>query len=162
MDIIKPVQGDSDLEAAARVVRAAFATVAAEFDLTPENCPTHASFVTAEQLAAMGERGAELFGLFADGEPLGFAALEDAGGGVFYVEKLAVLPEYRHAGYGAQLMRFACDLAVIRGGTRVSIGIIDESEELADWYARLGFTDKERIEFPHLPFTVRIMEKELE
>jgi hypothetical protein len=60
MDIIKPVQRDSDLEAAARVVRAAFAAVAAEFDLTPENCPTHASFVTAEQLAAMGEKGAEL------------------------------------------------------------------------------------------------------
>ena len=161
MDMIKPIDRDSNLEQAAMVVRAAFATVAEEFGLTPDNCPTHASLTTGEQLGAMCEEGGEMFGLFLDAVLAGFAALEDGGSGIFYIEKLAVLPECRHQGYGEQLMRFACDLAVIRGGTRASVGIIDESTVLAEWYARLGFNDRETREYPHLPFRVRIMEKEL-
>ena len=35
----------ADLPACLEVIRKSFATVAEEFGLTPENCPTHTSFV---------------------------------------------------------------------------------------------------------------------
>jgi len=44
---------------------------------------------------------------------------------------------------------------------RASFGIVNEQEVLKSWYKGLGFTEKETRSYPHLPFTVCFMEKEL-
>jgi GNAT superfamily N-acetyltransferase len=152
---------DGQLEEAASVIRDSFATVAADLSLTRENCPTHPSFTSTEELVEMKEKGVGLFGLYLEDRMAGFVALERADGKVFYLEKLAVLPEERHRGYGQDLVGFACLRAVALGANRISAAIINAQGILKSWYKDLGFIEKETRSFPHLPFTVCFMEKEL-
>lgn len=158
---IKPIAGDDVLEEAAGVVSASFATVATEQGLTRDNCPTHPSFTTSDELKKMIDRGIKLFGLYLDGELAGFAALERAIDGSCYLEKLAVLPEHRHLGYGRQLVGFACRIASEQGAPSISAAIINEQEVLKSWYLTLSFEEKEIRSYAHLPFVVCFMDKGL-
>jgi ribosomal protein S18 acetylase RimI-like enzyme len=158
---IMPITEDNMLEEAARVVSSSFSTVATEQGLTRENCPTHPSFTDRDELKKIKDRGVELFGLYLDGELVGFVALERALDGSCYLEKLAVIPEYRHRGYGGQLVSYACSRAASLGAGSISAGIISEQEVLKSWYLGLGFEEKGTREYAHLPFSVCFMEKEL-
>lgn len=148
-----------DLEKCAEVITSAFRTVADEFGITESNCPTHPAFATVASLRAMQERGITFFGLHDSGELLGCVALERADDSVWFLERLAVLPQSRHAGLGKKLMEFAFDHVRGHGGRVVSIGVINENMVLKNWYASLGFTETGVKSFPHLPFAVSFMEK---
>jgi N-acetylglutamate synthase-like GNAT family acetyltransferase len=158
---IKKMNDDGRLDEAARVIRESFATVAEDLNLTRENCPSHPSFTGPDELLEMKRKGVELYGMYIQGRLAGFVALEKADREVCYLEKLAVLPEERHKRYGENLVDFACSLAVGQGARTVSAGIINEQEILKSWYKRLGFIEKGTRSYPHLPFMVCFMEKEL-
>jgi ribosomal protein S18 acetylase RimI-like enzyme len=160
--MIKAIVGETNLEISAGILAESFKGVAAEFGLTEENCPTNPAFITRERLEALREKGVRLFGLFNGERQIGFAALEKAGDGVFYLEKLAVLPEHRHKGYGKSLVDFACERAMKEGGNVISIGIMDNHMLLKKWYKTLGFIETGTQQFKHLPFTVCFMEKGLQ
>lgn len=142
------------------VIRRSFATVAASLNLNVDNAPTHAAFTTMERLQALHKRAA-FFGLYAAGKQVGFVAAEMGQDGVYYLDKLAVLPENRHRSYGAQLVSFIFDYARTRGGTKVALGMIDSMDLLKDWYRKFGFKETGTKKFEHLPFIVCFMEKEL-
>ena len=152
--------GREELKNSARVLRNAFRTVALEFNLTKDNCTTHPSFITTRRLLENGKKGAKFFGLFSEDRQIGFIAVEKADATLYYVERLAVLPEYRHMGYGKKLMEFAFKHIKVNGGKKVSIGIIDEHTVLKNWYKEFGFEEISTKKFAHLPFTVCFMEKE--
>ena len=158
---IRETSSPSDLDVSLRVIRDSFQTVTGQFGLTEENCPTHPAFMTAGQLEDMKDRGLKLFGLFSRGQQVGFIAVEKNEGGVFWIEKLAVLPSHRHHGFGEKLVGHAIDYIRENGGTKVSLGMIDEHTVLKDWYKGLGFRQTSARRFPHLPFTVCMMEKNL-
>ncbi|HEY33679.1 MAG TPA: GNAT family N-acetyltransferase [Dehalococcoidia bacterium] len=158
---IREIVGADELRNSARVVRNAFKTVALEFNLTRENSPTHPSFMTTRRLREDRSRGARFFGLFLEGKQVGFVAVERADADLFYVERLAVLPEYRHRGHGKGLMEFAFEYVRANGVEKVSIGIINEQTILKDWYKSLGFVETATRQFAHLPFTVCFMEREI-
>jgi ribosomal protein S18 acetylase RimI-like enzyme len=77
------------------------------------------------------------------------------------MEKLAVLPEYRHKGYGKRIMDFVSGFVKEQGGSKISIGIINENTILKNWYLEYGFKETETRVFSHLPFTVCLMGKEV-
>lgn len=77
------------------------------------------------------------------------------------MEKLAVLPEHRHKGYGKKLMGFVFEQVKMSKGERISIGIINESTVLKNWYIENGFAETGTKKFEHLSFTVCFMEKSL-
>jgi len=158
---ISEITDESGLRSSARVVRNAFKTVALDFNLTRENSPTHPSFMTSRRLREDWNRGAKFFGLFLESRQIGFIAVERVDATLYYIERLAVLPAYRHRGYGKRLMEFAFEYIRANGGTKVSIGIINEQTILKDWYQGLGFEEISTREFAHLPFTVCFMEKEI-
>ena len=106
-------------------------------------------------------RGVRLFGLFLEGRQIGFIAVERADATLYYIERLAVLLEYRYRGYGKRLMEFAFEFIRANGGKKVSIGIINEQTVLKNWYKGLGFEEISTREFTHLPFTVCFMEREI-
>lgn len=135
--------------------------MAHDFNLTKENCPTHASLITEKQLYELHEKGQWFFGLFVGSSQAGFVAIEKSNQATFYMGKLAVIPEVRHQGYGEKLVRFAADYAYNHDAQRLSIGTIHEHEVLKAWYKRLGFYETGIKKFAHLPFTVCFMEKEL-
>lgn len=78
------------------------------------------------------------------------------------MERLAVLPEYRHKGIDRKLMKFVFDNVKEDGGERVSIGIINENRKLKNWYLQYGFIETGVKKFEHLSFVVCFMEKNIE
>jgi diamine N-acetyltransferase len=151
---IRPIEPSEGVAECAAVIRASFSTVAGQFGLTKENAPSHPSFLTAEALSLQREKGASLFGLY-DGEAqLGCVAIEPSKTAerTFYLERLAVLPECRHRGYGRSLLDFAAAEIGKRGGKVTGIAIIDEHAELKRWYQGYGFVEIRTQRFPHLPF----------
>jgi len=142
----------------AEVIRHSFATVAQDFNLTKENCPGHTSFITDERLASKIKDGYYPFGYFADGKLVGFASLTDMGSGTYEMNDVAILPEYRHFGYGKSMLNFCKEKVVELGGSKITIGIVEENTVLKDWYGANGFIHTGVKRFEHLPFTVGYME----
>ena len=98
------------------------------------------------------------FGYLADGKLVGFASLTDMGGGTYEMNDVAILPEYRHYGYGKELLDYCKDKVVELGGTKITIGILEENTVLKEWYANNGFIHTGIKIFDGLPFTVGFME----
>jgi GNAT superfamily N-acetyltransferase len=152
----------SDFPLAAEVIRASFATIATDFDLTPQNCPTHTSFTTtAERLQNQYNWGWLMYGLY-DGERLvGFASLSKDTESAYELHNLAVLPEHRHKGYGKRLLDFYKANVKELGGGKINLSIIDENAVLKNWYATNGFIHSGTKLFEQFPFTVGFMEWEV-
>jgi ribosomal protein S18 acetylase RimI-like enzyme len=147
-----------DFEKSAAIIREAFATVAEEFNITREKVPTNGAFIEAAELERLYEKGIRLFDVWEGGSLSGFVALEDAGGGVYYLEKLSVVPAKRHRGIGRRIMDFAADYVKKHSASRISIAVIDENTVLKRWYKEYGFTEVRTKKFDHLPFTVCFLE----
>jgi ribosomal protein S18 acetylase RimI-like enzyme len=152
--VIRSISGDRDLETSVSVIRASFLTVAREFNLTPENAPSNAAFIKLADLLKMRDRGIAMFGLFENDTQAGFVAVERADENVFYLEKLAVLPESRHRGFGKALIDFVCVYVKHEGGSTVSIGVINNHTVLKRWYQACGFMVTGVKSFQHLGFKV--------
>jgi ribosomal protein S18 acetylase RimI-like enzyme len=159
--VIKEIKDFTELTRSVQVLRDSFMTVASEFKLTRENCPTNAAFTTFEQLKHLMERGTEFFGWYNTNKLIGFVAIEYAGEQVYYMEKLAVLPEYRHRGYGGGLADFVYSYVKEKKGETISIGIIDGNRLLKEWYKKQGYVEKGIKEYNNLPFTVCFMERDV-
>ena len=159
--MIREIANEKEMENSVRVIADSFQTVAVEFKLTKDNCPTHPSLVTLKQLNEMKRKGLTLFGLFEGDAQIGFAAVEKKKNKVFNLEKLAVLPESRHKGYGGKLVEYAEEYVKNAGGEKLSIGIINEHTVLKKWYEAKGFKASSIVKFEQLPFTVCFMEKTL-
>jgi GNAT superfamily N-acetyltransferase len=158
--VIREVRED-ELEIFTEVVRQSFATVATDFGLTEQNCPTNGSFIRVERLASDRRKGDLMAGLFEDDKPVGFAQLSRKDDNVFELGKLTVLPCCRHNGYGARLLGWARSAAGKLGVRKITIGIIEENTVLKSWYLSNGFVHTGTHVFPHLPFTVGFMELQI-
>lgn len=150
-----------ELDACADIIRRSFGTVADEFGLTVDNCPTNGAFLKTERLVSEMDQGTNQYGLYCSGTLIGFIELKEKDGGAYTIEKLAVLPERRHNGGGGHLLAFACGEARKMGGNKIKIGIIEENTRLKDWYLKHGFVHTGTTRFEHIPFTVGFMEKQI-
>lgn len=155
------IKEEKDLLASVKVIRESFATVAKEFRLTKESAPTNAAFIEFEDLLRIKEQGVRLFGLYKEGVQIGFFTIEANQEGLYYLNKLAVLPAYRHMGYGGFILNYVFEYVKNRGGGKISIGIIDENLVLKKWYQSHGFIITATKTYPHLPFKVCFMEKSI-
>lgn len=156
--MIKPLE-PADLPRAAEVIRASFATVAEEFGLTEQNCPRHTAFAaTAERLEGFLAAGALMYGFFEEERLVGYVSLTRNGRREFEIHNLAVLPAYRHKGYGKQLLNFCKETVGERKGKRIVLGIIEENTVLKDWYAVNGFVHTGTKKSDFFPFTSGYME----
>ena len=147
----------NDIELINELVRKSFKDVADRFRLDKEKAPTHPSHSQPDWIETAMDRGVVFYILEDDGQALGCVALERANSKVCYLERLAVLPEYRRAGRGRSLVEFAMNRAEDQGAGRIEIAIIAEQKDLKDWYQRMGFSMKGTKKFAHLPFTVAFM-----
>lgn len=157
--MIKELQEERELKESVNVIRNAFQTVACEFNLTKENCPTSPAFMEYKNIVKLKEKGIALFGYIKDHKQVGFIAIKKASYIVFYVEKLAVIPEERHNGYGKEMMYFAEDYVRKFNGERISVGIINYNTKLKKWYNKIGYEVTGFRIYSHLPFEVCFMEK---
>jgi len=160
---IKPVDFPADLDVSVKIIREAFTKVTEEFKLTVDNCPSNPAFIESDILLHQLTEYRELYLLYNNSVAQGFIAIEKSlnESGTYYIEKVAVLPEYRHKGLGKRILQFAQDRITQSGGIIASIAIIDENIRLKDWYKSLGFKETGIRKFDHLPFTVCFMKKQL-
>lgn len=147
-----------DLPECVPVIQKGFGTVAIEFGLTRENCPTNGAFIGLDRLETDFQKGNLMFGLYDDVELVGFMQLEQLQDRRVAMEKITVLPKFRHNGYGKALLSHAISVAAGMGAKLLTIGIIEENTVLKNWYAKNGFAHTGIKKFDHLPFTVGFME----
>lgn len=140
------------------VIHQSFATVAADFGLTEENCPKHTSFIPISYLETQIKWGWLMFGLYTDERIIGYMSLSKEADKVYELHNLAVLPEFRHLGFGTQLLDYAKETVKSLGGSKIKIGIIEESTVLKNWYLANGFEHAGTKKFDHLPFTSGYLE----
>ena len=158
--IRKAVYKDSAVISA--IIRESYRDVADRFELTAENCPKHPSNCTDEWIEKDLARGVWYFLLEINHRSVGCAALEKVDAALCYLERLAVLPEQRHRGYGKMLADHVIDQAERIGAKRISIGIIAADTTLKHWYGHMGFVEGETKSFAHLPFLVMFMEYDIQ
>ena len=153
----------TDIERCAEVIRESFSTVAEEFGLNEQNCPTHTSFTKPENLIWDYNNGYLMFAYFLGEKIIGYVSLShsDNDKKAYKLRNLAVLPQYRHAGYGRELVDFCKEKVKSFGGEKIDIGIIEENTRLKDWYAAYGFVHTGTKKFEQFPFTVGFMELEI-
>ncbi len=140
-----------------KLIRSSFADVAERFHLTPENCPKHPSNCTQKWIDADVKRGVSYFILKNKDIVIGCVGVERADNHTCYMERLAVLPEYRKKGFGKKLALHAIRLSKQLGVNHVGIGIIAGDTGLRNWYEKMGFKQKKTLAFDHLPFDVMLM-----
>lgn len=146
-----------EAETLAGLIRQSFVDVAERFGLTPERTPSHPSNCQTDWVEKAMDKGVVYYLMEQGSRVVGCVAIENAGQGIFYLERLAVLPEIRRKGHGSMLVEHALNEARRMGAETVQIGIIAEQTELENWYKRRGFKTTGRKSFDHLPFTVAFM-----
>ena len=149
------------LDKSVEIVRAAFGTVAKEMGYTEALVPVFPAFITVEKLKAIKDRGAVFFGLFIGTRQVGFVAAEKEKTGNYYIEKLAVLPEFRHLGLGRKLVNHVIAYAKSKGYRKLNLTMADENQVLKKWYLDIGFKETSVRKFDHLPFPVSFMELDI-
>lgn len=149
----------SDLPECLEVIHQSFKTVAEVFELTRENCQKHTSFISLLFLETQMNWGWNMYGLYAGKKIIGYMSLSKESDGVFELHNLAILPEYRHKGFGKLLLDHAKSVVNSLGGSTIKIGIIEESTVLKNWYIANGFVHTGTKKFDHLPFTSGYLER---
>jgi uncharacterized repeat protein (TIGR04076 family) len=148
----------ADIPVYGEVIRKSFATVANDFGWTQENAPTFTAYRTDEWFASKYSDSYMPFGYECNGEIFGFVSLSDMGSGVYELNNLAIFPTWRHLGYGKKLLDFCKTKVLELGGSKITIGIVEENTVLKDWYAANDFEHTGTRKFPHQPFTAGFME----
>lgn len=159
--MIKQIENKEQLNICLDIIRSSFITVAEEFRLTENNCPSHTAFMTIDKLQKQFDDGRPMFLFYQDDIPVGYFSLANSNDDKWELNNLAVLPEYRHLGIGKTMVDYAVTTVKNYGGTKISIGIIEENITLKNWYLKLGFNHISTRKFEHLPFTVGLMELNL-
>ena len=158
--VVAPISTER-LSEYADVVSRSFSTIAEDFGWTRENAPGHLSFTAYDRLRSKIKDGYYPYALFVDEKIFGFVSLTDIGDGVYELNQLAVLPEWRHFGYGKKLLDFCKAKVREFGGNKITLDIIEENVRLKDWYAANGFVHTGTKKYDHLPFTTGYMEASL-
>jgi len=144
----------SDSDALAALIRDSFRDVADRFRLTPTNAPTHPSNCEPNWIRDDLARSVSYISLARGTTNLGCIAVEPLVGSMVELKRLAVLPEHRRQGLGAQLVHRGIEQACSAGATKVEVSVIADHLDLIRWYERLGFARTATRRFSHLPFTV--------
>ena len=152
---------EADIDTLVSLLRNSFMDVAERFELTIENCPKNLAFCTKERIKNDFDRGLKYYILEKDGKPCGCVAFEKASPDVCYLQRLAVLPQYRRKGYGEKLVKHIFKQAGKNGAKKLEIGIIAEDTKLTNWYGKFGFILKGTKKFDHLPFVVAFLSAEI-
>ena len=153
--IIKPMT-DANLKEYADVVMSSFATVADEFGYA--DSPEFSSNIPDELLADKLTHGYYPFWACVEGKIVGFVSITDTGEGVYKLQKLTVLPDYRHYGYGKALLDFCKAKVHELGGNKIIIKLMDNDVRLKKWYMSHGFVHKSTKHYEGIPFPVGHME----
>ncbi|MCP3681931.1 MAG: GNAT family N-acetyltransferase [bacterium] len=148
-------------ERIAEIVSESNKDIARQFNINKDNNPKHPSFYTKKWVLSDFDRGEEYFIYKEKNINKGCVAFEQPNENMAYLNRLCVLPKYRHNGIGESLVNHILEYSKSKELQVVSIGIIAAHEVLRAWYSCLGFIEGATQKFDHLPFDVTYMQYEL-
>ncbi|MDQ1281025.1 MAG: hypothetical protein QG670_2289 [Thermoproteota archaeon] len=150
-------------EVVARTIRESFKNQALELELTVEKHSGYAAFETSQKVNKRIKRGEHVVLAYVGEKPVGTITFsvdsEQPVNG--WIERLAVLPEFRRNGYGRELMGYAEEQLMKEGVARVELAIVKQFKHLQDFYEQLGYMPTETMKYEFLPFEILYMEKHL-
>ncbi|WP_371804593.1 GNAT family N-acetyltransferase [Candidatus Lokiarchaeum ossiferum] len=160
--MIRAINSNDELKLLVPIIQKANLTVANEFNLTIQNAPTNPAFITEFYFfEGMEQKKHQYFGYFINQRIVGCLAIRLISEKSYGIDRLAVLPEFRHQGFGEMLIQHVENHIKSLGGKKILIGIIFENKLLLNWYLKLRFILTGTKKFDHLPFTVGFMEKNI-
>lgn len=162
--MIRQVTIQDDFDQYAKLLNESYLTVVDDFGITKENCPFHNAYINGDTLKSKLIPIREFYCLEDNNKPIGFIVIEksERTKGTYYIEKVAIHPDYRHKGEGKKIMDFAENRINELGGKRISVGLIDKNQRLKKWYKSLGYRETGTKIIDHLPFDVCFMDKLIE
>ena len=88
--MIQEISLQDNFQVLAQLLNDSFGTVANDFGLTIENCPTNSAFITCEELKLQLTDNREFYAFNNGVVPIGFIAIERSLGeaGTYYIEKM--------------------------------------------------------------------------
>lgn len=152
--------GDAAL--VARLIRRAFRPQPALLGLNRVDHPYYAAFQTADKVRQRMAEGGQVLIAWLGDRPVGTVTYRrgrehpDDG----WIERLAVLPEYRGRRFGEALMAEAEKRLRKRGARFLRLAIVKQFDGLQRFYERQGYRAAETRTYPHVPFAVLLMQKE--
>ena len=142
------------------IIRKSFMTVADEFGFTEENAPRFTAFAVNDDrlVYQLDVQNRLMFVYVDDGVLCGYYNLLMNDNGECELGSLSVLPEYRHKGYGKELVRHAVEQARKAGYETLDLSIVEENQVLRKWYEQNGAVHLYTKKFDFFPFTCGYME----
>ena len=152
------------------IINNAFFTVAEQFNYTKENAPRFPAFIDYEEIENNLNNGLKMYGYYIKNKIVGCIGYSYHKDQIYYIQKLATLPEYRHMGIGKKLMKFAEDKIRENNGKIIEITVVDQNITLIEWYKKLNFeyirtddlSEIKRDGKKIFPFNSYVMNKKLE
>lgn len=158
MENIRKINFEEEKYDLLNVIQQSFLTVANEFNITIQNAPTNPAFLSIKRLEESINKNLEIFVYIEDDKIVGCVGIQPGkDDGEYYIERLGVLPDYRHRRIGYKLLEYSIQEIRKRNCEKIGIGIINENIELKKWYQKHGFQESGTKKFEHLPFTVCFM-----
>jgi ribosomal protein S18 acetylase RimI-like enzyme len=143
----------------ASLVNRAFYTVALQFGFTGEKVPSFPAFIDSSVIAGQLAGGLKIFGFKREADIIGCVGYKCRDDGIYVIECLAVLPEFRHMGIGGNLMKYIENIVKEKQGNKSELAIVDNNQILKKWYKKLGYEEIRIEEYVELPFKVCVMQK---
>jgi ribosomal protein S18 acetylase RimI-like enzyme len=143
------------------ILNKAFITVAHQFNFTKENAPTFPAFINSDRIDGFLQKGLKVYGYKNNDLIIGCVGYSYYKDQIYFIERLATLPEYRHLGIGKKLMEFIEKRIIEIGGRIAEIHVVDKNIVLREWYKKLNYLEIRIDEIETLPFNSCVMNKEL-
>ena len=143
------------------ILNKAFMTVAQEYGFTKENAPTFPAYMDSDRIENSMNNGLKMYGYIINDKIIGCVGYSNYREKIYFIERLATLPEYRHSGIGKKLMEFAENKIKEIGGKKIEIHVVDKNYVLREWYRKLNYVEIRIDEIKTLPFNSCVMIKEI-
>ncbi|MCL2080277.1 MAG: GNAT family N-acetyltransferase [Oscillospiraceae bacterium] len=143
------------------ILNRAFLTVAEQYNFTRENAPTFPAFIGTDRIDDFLNKGLKMYGYKIYGNIIGCAGYSYYKENIYFIERLATLPEYRHLGVGKKLVEYVENKIKDIGGEIVEIHVVDKNIILREWYKKLNYVEIRIDEIKTLPFNSCVMNKKL-
>jgi ribosomal protein S18 acetylase RimI-like enzyme len=143
------------------ILNRSFLTVAKTFGYTAEQVPSFPAFIDSSVIVGQLQEEFKIFGAKIDNAIVGCAGYKFIDGTTSVIERLAVLPEYRHRGIGKYLLEYIENIIKTDKGKIIELSMVDNNLVLKNWYKRFGYRELRIEEYPQLPFKVCVLQKRL-
>jgi ribosomal protein S18 acetylase RimI-like enzyme len=147
------------------ILNKAFLTVALSFGFTKESVPRFPAFIDSDVIEKQLNNGLKMYGYKMNDQIVGCIGYSFYRDKIYFIERLATLPEYRHLGIGKKLMEYIENKIKENGGKTAEIHVVDKNVILVEWYKKMNYKqiriDKLVDGTIKLPFDSCVMNKEL-